>query len=112
MLKIPHCAGMIDWGSWRPTPEITVGMALYQFLGICKPKVPARSKSGASLYSVSIYEIGLMETIQLFCAHHRKHEAIWVRRQIVPHVSETLSVIRTKALAIFENKQWRHLARL
>jgi len=38
MLKIPHCAGMIDWGSWRPTPEITVGMALYQFIGICKPK--------------------------------------------------------------------------
>jgi hypothetical protein len=38
MLKIPHCAGMIDWGSWRPTPEITVGMPLYQFIGICKPK--------------------------------------------------------------------------
>lgn len=38
MLKIPHCAGMIDWGSWRPTPEITVGMALYQFMRICKPK--------------------------------------------------------------------------
>lgn len=38
MLKIPHCAEMIDWGSWRPTPEITVGMALYQIIGICKPK--------------------------------------------------------------------------
>jgi hypothetical protein len=31
---------------------------------------------------------------------------------MVPHVSETLSFIRTKALAIFENKQWWHHARL
>jgi hypothetical protein len=28
-----------DWmGSWRPTPELTVGMALYQFMRICKSK--------------------------------------------------------------------------
>ena len=53
-----------------------------------------------------------MEKIQLFYAHHRKHEVISVIRQMVPHVSETLSVIGTKALAIFENKQWRHHARL
>jgi hypothetical protein len=53
-----------------------------------------------------------MEKIQLFYAHQHKHEVILVIRQMVPHVSETLSVIRTKALAIFENKQWRHLARL
>jgi hypothetical protein len=40
-----------------------------------------------------------MEKIQLFYAHHRKREDISVIRQMVPHVSETLSVIRTKALA-------------
>jgi len=40
-----------------------------------------------------------MEKIQLFYAHHRKHEVISVIRQMVSHVSETLSVIRTKALA-------------
>jgi hypothetical protein len=53
-----------------------------------------------------------MEKIQLFYAHHRKREDIPVIRQMVPHVSQTLSVIRTKALAIFENKAWRHHARL
>jgi len=52
-----------------------------------------------------------MEKIQLFYAHHRKHEVISVIRQMVSHVSETLSVIRKKALAIFEKKPWRHHAR-
>jgi len=46
-----------------------------------------------------------MEKIQLFYAHHRKHEVISVIRQMVSHVSETLSVIRTKALAIFEKNR-------
>jgi ribosomal protein L13 len=53
-----------------------------------------------------------MEKIQLFYAHRRKHMVFSVIRQMVPHVSKTLSVIRTKALAIFENKQWRHHVRL
>lgn len=46
-----------------------------------------------------------MEKIQLFYAHHRKHEVITVIRQMVSHVSETLSVIRTAALAIFEKNR-------
>jgi hypothetical protein len=53
-----------------------------------------------------------MEKIQLFYAHHRKREAISVIRQMVPHVSETLSVILTKALANFVNRQWLHHPRL
>ena len=52
-----------------------------------------------------------MEKIQLFHAHHLKREAISVIRQMVPHVSERLSAIRTKALAIFENKPWQVHAR-